>query len=233
MCDSSPYVAALLSPHSSEATALVESRDPWIPRRIASFGELVVWSEVQRAEAGSRLSGYNVADGQGVRTVLEHLPGDACEVAINRTHIAGSLGNGAACNLVQQDGRLWAVERSAGPKATASLSPVLYDKPVTFFHTATNGRYLAATMATYPGEWAFLLARVGEWTFRFIPDEWPAWFTMTSRYLYVMTTFRNKDAGKVTEIRRYDLDHFDRIGEPYVGVMRPREALDGYSGPDR
>jgi len=210
----------MLTSGSSEMTTLVEKRTEWIPRILASYGDHAVWSEVAKAKSGSRIRGWS-ADGRGVRTVLENIQGDVCEFAMNETHLAGTMGDGIDCNLVQREARFWAVRRDDGKFATPSLSPVLYHEPLTFWETATNGTFLAATASTYPGEWGFLLARIQGWDIRILTKEYPAWFAMTSKYLYVMMTPRNKFQGRASEIRRYDLEKFDQIGEPYEGVLRP------------
>ncbi|HWV39421.1 MAG TPA: hypothetical protein VN033_13210 [Vulgatibacter sp.] len=155
-----------------------------------------------------------------MRTVLENVPGDVCEFTMNETHLAGTMGDGFDCEWVQREPRFWAARRSDGPFATPSSSPVLFDEPLTFMGSATNGTFLAATAATRPGQWGFFLARIEGWDIRILPKEYPAWFAMTSKYLYAMMPPRNEYHDRVSEIRRYDLEEFDQLGEPYQGVLR-------------
>ena len=219
ICDTPPVVRALLTPGSSDVSSIVETKGEWIPRIPTSFGDLVIWSEVEKARSGSRIRGYGVSDGLRLRTVLGHLPGDVCALSMSSTHLAGTLGNGASCNLYQKDARFWSVPRDAGPAAPVSLSPVLYNGLLTFWNSASNGDFVATTMTDNDGNWAFVLARTQDWTIRYLPKDWPAWFAMDSKYLYLMATRRDKYAERVKEVRRYDLGMFERIGAPYEGVL--------------
>jgi len=220
-----PVVRALLTPGSSVMTPIVEESRDWIPRIFASYGNLVAWSETGTSSPGSRIRGYGVEDGRALRTVLDHLPGDVCALSMSHSHLAGTLGNGPSCNLYQEDSRLWAVRRDAGAAGAASLSPVLFDGWVTYFNSTTNGRFVAVTMADDERGWAFLLARIQDWNIRYIPNDWPAWLAMDSKYLYTMATRRDKYRGRVKEVRRYDLEGFDGIGAPYEGVLLDADVL--------
>lgn len=224
ICDDPPVVRALLTPGSSELTSIVEIRDEWIPRIPASFGDVVVWSEIEKAKSASRIRGYGL-DGRRLRTVLGHLPGDVCAVSMNGTHLAGTLGDGSDCYLYQKNARFWSVRRDAGPAAAASLSPILYDGLLTFWGSATNGSFVATTMTDNHGNWAFILARTRDWSIRFVADEWPAWFTMDAKFLYLMNTRQDAYVGRVKEIRRYELEKFERFGAPFEGFLRDPSVI--------
>jgi len=175
--------------------------------------------------------GYGVADGRGLRTVLEHSPGDVCALAMNHSHLEGTLGDGPSCYMFQKNSRSWAVRRDAGEKGTASYSRVLQDGWSNYFHSSTNGDYIAVTMADGHSNWAFLLARIQDWNIRYIPNDWPAWFAMDSKHLYTMSTRRDKYAGR----RRCDdsIWRCSRASEPLSKGPSSRPKSSGRSSPAR
>ena len=215
-------VAAELTPGSSEATKLTSGLGFL---QGAGEGDLAIWSMANTTEFN--IQGWS-PDG-GVRVIIPEMSTYTCGVGISPTTLVGFTGEMASqfCSDIKNP-RLWATPRAYSPsEVKLTISPPFATNPHVGGKLVTWGDFVAADTrdTTIPNnEYGvplnyLLVARISDWTFRKIQSSGeygihPMAFTLTDTHLYVAFS-KNvaAETDKIRTVRRYDLAHFDQIGQ--------------------
>lgn len=212
-------VVAALLPGSTETTSFdVDAGYSAILG--GGFGDSVVWTELKR-ESGSRIRGW-APDGEGVRTVVEALPGDSCGLALTGNLVAGLLVDTAhGCYQFNPEPRFWRRSRTAPADDPITFSPVLFagEAGVSNLIAATDD-FQAAIMQVRKDSRSrardrVVLARAADWKVRWfdpIDDRLIYSIGLSSKHLYIAYTGYGANLARTSEIHRYELSMFDVLG---------------------
>lgn len=220
-CNGAPRVRAMLTSGSSTITPVFDQDDGWLPNHGTVFADLLVWSELDAMNPGSRIRASR-SDGLNPFTVVERLPLDTCKIHVTATRIGGVMGYGQGCSAGQAEARFWSVTRGQ-PDSPVSESPVLHQEALLSSHSSMSGDFIASTFGTWTQKAGFVIARISDWNLRRLPSPEgfsPVYFTLANEKLYLAYTPLGKDKGRITEVLQIDLAwSFDDIGVPYVGDL--------------
>lgn len=198
-----------------------------------SEGGLAVWSELLPdpvhqpwVEPASRIRGWTVEG--GIRTILEHLERDTCQVAVSPTHIAGVSFDDRIrdCWDARANVRFWVIPRTDSVyEGEVQWSPVLTDGRRGVLKLAASSQHVAAIVSDFYQDedrrWRIAISRMSDWETRWIVGEANAHFreiTLTNRYLYALGGPRGALNGRFYEVVRYDLE------ELFAGTSEPKST---------
>lgn len=147
-------------------------------------------------------------------------------MTLSPTHVVGYSNHGCGYGA---EARIWTARRQADDTLTDfRLGPIVLDEPVVAVRPKTWGDYVS--MGYGPRHYSslnergrLLLLRTTDWAMREFrgPEGHELGIsTLTDRYLYATPQGLGT---KFSEIYRYDLEHFDQIGNP----VRPADETPG------
>jgi len=212
---------------SSSAWQVLETVSPSFQG--AGYGDLGIWSDIQ-PDLSSRLRGWK-GDGEGIRTLVDPIPGPTCDVSLSPTHVAGYArpGQGRVCENPTNPIQFWVAPRL--PDGSVGKPDVLLTIPglpagVGRAGVKTWGEYGAMLLGPtdangnpIPKEEYFLVIRLADkalWRVRTRPGRGmhqDAW-ALTDKYIYFGETGANfNDTQQIQHLVRLELAQLDVMAE--------------------
>lgn len=206
-----------VTPRESSALEPLEGLADTVVTAGDSDGGTAFWAEVGLDGAGSRIRRWSPGM-DASELVADDLPGDICGLATGDGTLAAwsyLSPSGRSCHVFQPNGSfLW-----IGPNGERRSSPKEPEEGG-ITDITTWGSFVAAIIHPLEFDETYvLLMRIPDWSTRKIvpfAGHRSERITLSERYLYYAQTPLDAHLGEVREVRRYDLERFDSIGEPYI-----------------
>lgn len=213
-------------PTSREKVVLASVEPDWRVIGGAVEGELFVWLE-QSKTGRQQIRAWHPNWGEA-RKLNIPFPEGTCGIELSPTHLVGYNG---ACHMPGR-GTVWAAKRSGdriGPEVV-KRKEAFDTEGITYSDMNTWGDYIILNVGR------LLLVRISDWTVRWIPHlvdgkKIVAW-TLTDEHLYAAygteryVQFSAEpyllSVQPIVAFHRYDLSHFEELGEPECGDEGPK-----------
>lgn len=192
-----------------------------------SEGNIALWTGLDKDEEQqtSKLFAWSPHQ-EGVRTLIESIPGASCGLASSPTHIAGLSGTGRCLSDPLESSYVWWVQRSADGSVSGTIEKKELPEDVLIVSMLTWGDYVAAhvvrsTIEDRNDRYELWLIRVSDGKGRSIQRS-PGYDLSTptpglnSQHLIYKESLIRADSYRHSRVFQLALDEFDSIGTELV-----------------